>query len=509
MRWLFCALVLLGCGDDDSGGHGTDAAVDAQPSIAVTVSARPTVHDAARLTITVDYAGTMDSDVVQLSAGLPTTYNLPIMGRQGAFQLHVDARDSADVIVGHGSVMASFDQATTTVILDSDFVVNSVFAGNQFLSNDFEAVGLQLSAVTSGTWTSVFRDDCTGSPPACDIFGRRFDSTGLPVTSQLAANSTNQFKITTTLTTPGSIPAVASAGTTTLVFWDYFDTVGTGQGVACRAIDDQLGGGTAAQLSITTESADVVTAAPIGNGNVAVTWQTFATNETIHSLIVKPDCTTVQGTPVNVSTSASTAGHRRSHVAAKGGNLLYVWINDGSVHARPAMANGTLTGSEVTAVAKTSTFDADHVRVVSYMNDYWIAVRWGAADGVSPGKIELYKLDANGAVVGTPTLVTDTSGSDFASDKSFGIAARADGTMLVVWHACPSGPGSCDVFGRLVAQTGVPVANAFVVPTNTQGDQVNPSVTALADSFVVAWTDSSVAAPDTSGTAVRATIIQP
>jgi hypothetical protein len=396
------------------------------------------------------------------------------------------------------------------VVLDSaDFVVNSEFAGNQFLTNDFEAVGIQLAAITNGTWMPVFRDDCTGTPPACDIFGRRFDSSGLPVNSMLAA-STNQFKISTTLTSPGAFPTVASSGVTTMAFWDFFDTVGTGQGVACRSINES-GAGNAAQLAISTEPADVVTAAAIGNGNFVVTWQTFMTQEVIRGMIVRPDCTTTTASPFLVSSTTVPNGHRRSHVAASGTGLMFVWVGDGSVHGRAAANNGALLGNELIPVQRTSTMDVEHVRIVPYgtTGGYALGVRWAATDITMPGKIEVYKLDASGAVIGSPWLITDKSGSDFASSKGFSLAARSDGALMVVWHTCPSGPGSCDVFGRVLRPTGVPVGEELMVPTATGSDQVNPSIVAIDGAFVASWNDSSQLDPDKSMSAVRARVLYP
>jgi hypothetical protein len=501
--WIATMLLLasVGCGDDSY--------------LIVTVDKRAAVHEAAKLKITLSNSGSMRTDDLDLAGhDFPVTFSLTAPGRGGELGISIDALDASGALVGRGTGQATLTDDMANVTLDSaDFVINSEYAGNQYLTNDFEAVGLQLSATTPGTWMPVFRDDCTGTPPACDILGRRFDPAGLPVTSTLAAG-TNQFKISTTLTETTAMPAVASSGVTTMVLWDYADTVGAGQGVACRVINES-GAGTPAQLSISTEAADVVTAAPIGNGNFAVTWQVFdstAGREVIHAMVIKPDCTaalTTTPTTVSVGATLTSLGHRRSHVAANGTSILYVWIADNEVRARPAMNSGALTGTEVKPVPKTASMDIDHVRIVPYMNTYWVGVRWAATDTANPGKIDVYKVDAMGNVLGTPTLITDKTGSDFASDKGFSMAVRSDGALMVVWHTCPSGPGSCDVFGRILRPSGLPVGEEFMIPTATGSDQVNPSVVALADSFVAAWNDSSQLDPDKSMSAVRARILYP
>jgi hypothetical protein len=111
--------------------------------------------------------------------------------------------------------------------------------------------------------------------------------------------------------------------------------------------------------------------------------------------------------------------------------------------------------------------------------------------------------------MGQPILITDKSRSDFASNKGFSIAQRADNALFVVWHVCETGAGLCDVFGRILRPTGAAVGEPFGVPTATASEQINPSVIALGDAFVAAWNDSSGEEPDRAGTAVRARILTP
>lgn len=483
--------------------------------LVVTVDKRPAVHEATKLKVTLSNAGSMRTDDLELAGhDFPVTFSLSAPGRGGELGISVDALDSNGALVGRGAGQATLTSDSASVTLDSaDFVVNTDVANNQFLTSDFEAVGLQLAATMNGTWMTTWRDDCT----TCDIYGRRFDQTGLPVTSVLAA-STNAFKVNTTLTTAGAFPAIASSPTATLVFWDFQDTVGTAQGVACRVITD-TGAGSPSQTSIALESADVVTAAPLRNGNFAVSWQTFQSAapamEVIHSQLVKPDCTTVSGT-TNVTTisarqTQTSLGHYRSHVASVGNTILYVWVAEDAVNVRTATLGNT-PQAEIVLIPKTSQFIVDFVRVVPWGSGFALAVRWSSASGATtdPGKIEVYRLSEIGQIQGSPILVTDKSRTDFASDKSFGLAHGSNDSLMITWHVCETGAGSCEVYGRLLDPSGTPTSEAFVVPTSTGSDQINPSVAALPDgAFVVAWNDSSGLDPDRSGSAVRARIIYP
>jgi hypothetical protein len=74
---------------------------------------------------------------------------------------------------------------------------------------------------------------------------------------------------------------------------------------------------------------------------------------------------------------------------------------------------------------------------------------------------------------------------------------------------CETGPGLCDVFGRMLRPSGAPVGEPFIIPTSVLSEQINPSVVSIGDAFVAAWTDSSAEAPDRSGSAVRARVITP
>lgn len=491
MRALVVFTLLVGCTSDDT-------------YIVVTVDKRAAVHAASRFEVTLSNAGSMRTDSLDLGSDpqFPLTFSISAPGRAGELGIRVDALDLGGTLVGRGTGTALLTETNASVTIDSaDFVVNALYAGNQFLSNDFEAVGLQLAALSSGTWTVAFREDCT----SCNVLARRYDATGLPVRSELAAGDT-QFPVTTTPTTTGSIPAVAASGTTTLVLWDFFDT---GQGVACRALSEQ-GAAPGNQLTISNDSADVVTVAPLSGGNFAVTWQSLMTQYVVRSMVVRPDCT-VFSAPVTASTTLGATGARRSHVAGNGSAVLYAWIVDGNVRFRMGTTNGGFTGAnDELLIPKLTAQEVDHVRVAPWGTGFAVAARWASNTTTGPGKIEVYRLSATGAKMGNPILITDKSGSDFASDKAFGIAQRADGALMVVWHQCDTGPGSCDVLGRILRSTGVPVGTEFPIATTTNSDQINPSVVALdASSFVAAWNDSSGVEPDPAGSAVRARILYP
>lgn len=376
---------------------------------------------------------------------------------------------------------------------DRDFVINTTYAGDQFLTNDFEAVGVQLAGANN-MWTAVFRDTCT----SCNIYGRRFDITGAPIVTPLAGNS-GEFVASATPASNSSIPAVASTDAATIILWDGSASAG----VSCRKLDNA--GNALPETSITADAADVVTVTPLSTGNFLATWQTVISQNVVRATVVKPDCTALLPA-FTVSSTSGTTGAHRAQAAANGGTVMYAWIVDGAVHVRTGLEDGTLAGADTTLLAKQATLDAAYVRIVPSGTGFALVVRWADPNGSLKGYIDLYQVAASGTLVGASGIIASSVGSDFASNKAFGLARAYDDLLMLVWHDCPAGPGSCDVFGALTYMGGS-ASSVFKVPYSSVGDQTNPSVIAMTDYYVITWTDAGARPPDTSGLAVRAQIM--
>ncbi|HUJ60312.1 MAG TPA: hypothetical protein VLX92_17515 [Kofleriaceae bacterium] len=487
--------------------------------LVVTVDARPAVHDATSLAVTLSNGEASRMQSVTLgSHTFPLTFSVSTPNRTGELDLTIEADDAGQTAVGLGSASTTIGTAKLDLMLEAtDFVVNTDFAMDQFLSENSEANGLQLAVDSNGTWTVGFRDNCNQTN-SCNIYGRRFDPRGVAQNTEAAAG-TNAFLVTTDETQEFSTPAVTAAGSNTLVMWDAddpTDTNGTLASVACRALDAQ-GNASASQNALSTDDASSVTVTPLPNGNFAVSWEIFTPQDEIHTIIAKPDCTPVNTSPVKVSTTVGTTlGPGGSHVAANGTGVLYAWVTDGDAYVRAGNDTAGLTGTtDIKLLAHSADYEVRAVRLAPLGSGYALVVRWGNPGFSGPGKIELFQLTATGALaVPQPTLITDQSQGDFVSgSQAPGIALRAsDGAMLVVWHACDASgsTGSCDVFGQMIRPDGSLSGTSFPLATTTMEDQTAPAAVALPDgSFAAAWNDSSLTPPDTSGLAVRARIIYP
>ncbi|HET9992322.1 MAG TPA: hypothetical protein VFQ65_27510, partial [Kofleriaceae bacterium] len=235
--------------------------------LVVTVSARPTVHDVATLEITQMNNGTSRTDSLPLGDHtLPATFSISTDNRTGELDLSISGKASDGTVMALGTAVTMTDAGDATVQLDpADFVVNTEYAMDEFLTTDFETVGFQLAATSDDKWTAVFRNTCTDT---CNVFARTFGSDGLPVRTAAAAG-TNQYQISSATTTDLAYPAIAASGTSAIAVWDFTDTVGMGTGVACRGIDS-TGALTAGQRALATDAADTAVVSPLPNGNFAV-----------------------------------------------------------------------------------------------------------------------------------------------------------------------------------------------------------------------------------------------
>ncbi|MEJ7599992.1 MAG: hypothetical protein WKG01_18945 [Kofleriaceae bacterium] len=488
------AALAAACGEDEA-------------YVFVTVEGRPSVHDVTKLRVTLSNGGTSRTDELVLgSNSLPSTFTVTAPGRTGELAISVEALDDNNSMVGLGSTAGMIDQEAASVLLDStDFVVNTEVAMTQELSNYTLANGFQLAAAGDQWMTGWTVFPCS---PSCNMFGRRFDRTGLPVETALAAGK-NQFALNTRPTNTFSTPALAANGTTMIAVWNQFDpSPATTRSIECRTFDT-TGTANATQLEVAIdEDPDVVSTTALANGNFAIAWDGTITTRQIRSAIVRPDCTVV--TVSTVQTAASIP--RGSHLAAGTDRIMYAWTVDGGVHVRLATNGNAFLTNDLLLIPKPATESVDHVRVAPLPGgNFAVVVRWSLDTGTGPGRLELLRTNNLGVPIGTPSLVTDKSGSEFTQSQGFGVAARGDGALLVVWHGCDAlGDGvGCGVWGRVMRPNGTGVTDPFVLSTTTLGDQVGPSAAALSDSFVVAWTDASMTAPDTSDDAVRARVIYP
>lgn len=489
------------------------AACSDTPTMVVTVRARPAVTGATSIMVELKNGAGLAGDTFELrERAFPITFSISSPGRNGELEIKVSARDKDNLLVGRGASMVDISSDTAEVLIDSaDFVVNTNLAEDQYLTNDFEAVGAQLGTGPAGEWTVSFREQCTVA--ACNVFARRFNPLGAPVPSALAAG-TNAFAVNTGRVGLATSPATARGVEKSLLFWETVDVNNATDGVACRALDG-LGGATSERRLVTEPSTDVVVAAPLANGSFAVTWsgRRMATDRSaLRTLVVGDDCAP-RGVVQAVNTVVPAAGVRPSAMAASSEGYVVVWPAEGGVRARFFNLDGTPAAAAETQLLTPEVGEQlSMVRVTSYEGGFALAAMRSAAASYS---LRLYRFTASPTqvptLVGAGAIIAERLTSPFGG---FSLASHARGPILTSWEGCADAGDSegCGVFGRLYGTDGLARTEPFIIPTTTAKDQENPSVAALTidDSlvtFVAAWNDGSNAAPDTSGAAVRARLL--
>ncbi len=113
-------------------------------------------------------------------------------------------------------------------------------------------------------------------------------------------------------------------------------------------------------------------------------------------------------------------------------------------------------------------------------------------------------LDGNGVPLGSDFLINDPATTRLAQEKP--TIAAIGSNLLVAWTDF-SGQGvdaTPAIRARIVSTTGDFLSPEVLVNTTLSGIQEDPAVVAGADdTFLVVWTDASLAPPDSDGEAIR------
>src|SRR5262249_52890641 len=159
---------------------------------------------------------------------------------------------------------------------------------------------------------------------------------------------------------------------------------------------------------------------------------TMSDVDAIRTAVIKPDCTPVGALapPLEQGIKFADFVHRGS-VASSAEQVLFAWITNGDLHTTLMSSDGTR--SPITPlIRQTTTHPAEEVeqaRVAAVPNGgFVIAVSWTLTAGMGPGRIDLFRIDTTGNLIGSPVQVTDQSDGDPIHDDSFGLATRTDGT---------------------------------------------------------------------------------
>jgi hypothetical protein len=492
----------------------------------VTVEARPGLREPAELLVKMDHEAASVSQSFDIEdREFPVSFTVTPTGRTGALAISVAALDADGLErgTGQGQVTVVPDQRVdlTVTLEPSDFVVNSSPAGTQRLTFQFEGLGRQLAAGPDGTFWVDFVNDCA-MLQRCDVLARRFAADGSPLFNatsmtdgELIANLTSEYT---------DAPAVAAGANTVLMVWETSEAI---KGVALSDEGDHLTF-TETVMSSGLEGVNQPSVAALASGDFIVVWaerRESGFETAIRGRLIDatgtPEVNPVTGDDLDFPVSASATGDEElPHVAAlaQGRGFVVAWrhreetFGDANLRLRFYDSAGLPTSATDGQATSYASGEVSGPHVVG-LGAAAAAVAWAVTSPDDPltvdGAILVGRFGSpRAAATGAQVVLASSLPTDGRVVEPV-LARREDGVLAVAWPACGvDGDGqACGVTWQALRPTGAPVAQPAVANTTRAGDQTDPCIAALPDAFALAWSDASMAPPDTDRGAVRARIL--
>ena len=400
----------------------------------------------------------------------------------------------------------------------SEFLVNTTTLASQ---SQPSITGLADGRfVVSWTDESATGNDTSNSAIRAQIFNADGSMSGAEF---LVNTTTSSFQLSSSIT-------ALDDGRFVVSWTDLSGSNGDFSGAAVRAQifngDGTMAGAEFLVNTTTSDDQDTATITGLANGGFVISWRDTSQTggdtslDAIRAQVYNADGTTL-GAEFLVNTTTTSIQKDPSVTALADGRFVVSWVDlSGSggdtsgfaVRAQIFDGDGTASGAEF--LVNTTTFNSQTSPSVTALADGRFVVSWTdfslSGGDTSSDAVRAQIFNGDGSPSGAEFLVNTTTA--FIQDSSV-ITALADGRFVVSWRDTSSTGG--DTSGSAVrAQVfnidGSKAGSEFLVNSTISGNQLAPSITALADGrFVVSWTDNSASGGDTSNSAVRGQIFDP
>ena len=372
-----------------------------------------------------------------------------------------------------------------------EFFANQTTAGDQILPN--------VAGLANGTfvtvWVSLGQDGEDGG-----IYANIYGADGTPVTTE--------FQVNTHVLGAQLNPSVtALTGGDFVITWTSNGQDGDNYGIYGQRfqIDGTPVGGEFQVNSATDGSQEAPTVTALADGGYLVAWQSYSASQDGLGSGIYAQRYDASGAPVGGETLInSTIANNQSLPVAAGlgdGGYVIAWQSDGNqdgwangIYAQRYDASGAPVGGEL------------------QVNSFWVGSQsnpsiTGLAGGgfVVTWQSESYSwfqnqdtdnwgvysriYDASGNPV-TGEILINTTTADQQIEPS--VTALPDGGYFVTWSSFDSAGGTWEVYGQRLDAAGAKIGSELLINETTDGTQLQPSVSTLADgSVVVSWYDYS------------------
>ena len=257
----------------------------------------------------------------------------------------------------------------------------------------------------------------------------------------------------------------------------------------------------------TVSGADFADITALPSGGFAITWHDSRTTggdtsgSAVHVRSYDQNGVAVGGdVQVNVSTSGNQADS--SITTLIGGGYVITWTDRGGANGSSLIKaqifddSGARIGTEFTVNTNAGSNTGSVESSVTALVNGTFAVAW-----YESGQHHIQIFTASGSRLGVELLInTGLSGTQVGPE----LTALSNGGFAMVWKDQNDGSGT-SIYVQAFDANAQAVGNAELVNTQIGGDQIQPSIAALADGgFVVTWTDLN--APGADNDNVRAQI---
>lgn len=399
------------------------------------------------------------------------------------------------------------------------YVVN----GSEIVANTTTADAQSFPSVTGlngGGFVVTWQDasQTGGDTSALAVRGQVFLANGTKSGSEFLVNTT-----TTSDQQAASIAALSGGGF--VITWQ--DSSASGGDTADTAVRGQLfladGTKSGSEFLVNTTTADnqrLPSVAGLSGGGFVVAWQdNSASGGDTSDAAVRAQIYLANGTAsgseflVNTTTTGDQAYPQVAGLS--GGGFVVTWhdysasggdTSDSAVRGQVYQADGTRSGSEFLVNTSTSR-EQTNPKITGLSNGGFVVVwtddsRTGGDTSQTAVRGQVFLAD--GTKSGSEFLVNTTTTN---SQNEASIVALSNGGFVVTWtdNSLTGGDTSSSaVRGQIFLADGTKSGSEFLVNTATAQNQYTSSVGALnSGGFVVAWTDESQSAGDTSDLAVR------
>ncbi|MCY1668978.1 VCBS domain-containing protein [Rhizobium sp. SL86] len=386
-------------------------------------------------------------------------------------------------------------------------------------SNNASVKALAGTAKLTDTFTVTSLDGTASKTVSVTIYGSNTApvATNVDITPVL---STTEFRVNTSNTGYQFQPSIATlADGGFVIAWENANSSKVGDIAAQRydAVGNKIGSEFAVN-SVTTGDQQYVKVAALTTGGFVVTWESTDGGSDNSGYGIKAQRYAADGSKLGTEflvNTVTTGDQTRQGIAAlQDGKFVIVWQSTSdatdtfgaSTKGQIYNADGSKSGGEF-LVNTTTAYDQMDPEVETLTNGNFV-VTWYSYDGTvdtSGASIRAQIFSASGQKVGSELLINTTTAGDQIQPSVTGLA---NGGFVITWGSSDTvlDTNGGAIKAQIYSATGAKVGTEFLVNTYQNGTQERPVITALTNGgFVVSWI-SDTDSVDTSADSIKAQI---